>query len=191
ASGGAGKGARRRAEEPVEARPPSAGYRLKKFVRRHPLELALAGALAVLLVSGVAVGGWQSEQAGARRETDLRRRLEDERRWAADRARRGRNAEAVAGLLGQAEAALRASDAAKAAVALDAARKRSAEGGADEQGQRLGRLAADLALLRALDGIDQFRWTWSENQFPDRKVAATRTRDALRRVRARPHPVPA
>src|SRR5262245_49783394 len=57
------------ADEPVEARPPSAAYRLRKFVRRHPLELALAGALAVLLVGGVAVAWWQSEQAGARRET--------------------------------------------------------------------------------------------------------------------------
>src|SRR5262249_23442787 len=120
------------ADEPVEARPPSAAYRLRKFVRRHPLELALAGALALLLVGGGAVAWWQSEQAGARRETDLRRQLEDEKRSAADRARLGRNAEAVAGLLGQAEVALRASDAAKAAVALDAARKRSTEGGADE-----------------------------------------------------------
>src|SRR5262249_59521845 len=41
------------ADEPVEARPPSAGYRLRKLVRRHPLELALAGALAVVLVGGV------------------------------------------------------------------------------------------------------------------------------------------
>src|SRR5262245_18191679 len=60
-------------------------------------------------------------------------RLEDERRRAADKARLGRNAEAVAALLGQAEAALRAPDAAKAQVALDAARKRSAEGGAEKE----------------------------------------------------------
>jgi tetratricopeptide (TPR) repeat protein len=174
------------ADEPVEARPPSAAYRLRKFVRRHPLELALAGALALLLVGGLAVAWWQNEQAGARRETDLRRRLEDERRSAADRARLGRNAEAVAALLGQAEEALRAPDAAKAKVALDAARKRSAEGGADEQAQRLGRLGADLALLRELDAIDQFRWTWSENQFPDPAVAARRTRGALKRFGADP-----
>src|SRR5262245_6354539 len=167
------------ADEPVEARPPSAAYRLRKLVRRHPLELALAAALAVLLVGGVAVAWWQSEQAGARRETDLRRRLEDN-------ARLGRNAEAVAALLGQAEVALRASDAAKAAVALDAARKRSAEGGADEQGQRLGRLDADLALLRELDGIDQFRWTVVENRWPDPAVVAARTRAALRRFGADP-----
>src|SRR5262249_58115703 len=107
-------------------------------------------------------------------------------RRAADQARLGRNAEAVAALLGQAEVALRASDAAKAAVALEAARKRSTEGGADEQARRLGRLAADLALLRALDAIDQFRWTWADNQFPDPAVAAARTREALRRVGGRP-----
>jgi tetratricopeptide (TPR) repeat protein len=178
------------ADEPVEARPPSAGYRLRKFVRRHPLELALAGALALLLVGGVAVAWWQSEQAGARRETDLRRRLEDERRGAADRARRGRNAEAVAALLGQCEQALRAFDAAKAQVALDAARKRSTEGGAESLAERLSRLAADLALLRELDAVDQFHWTWADNQFPDPAVAATRTREALRRFGADPDAVP-
>jgi eukaryotic-like serine/threonine-protein kinase len=179
------------ADEVVEARPPSAGYRLKKFVRRHPLELALAGTVVLLLLGGGTVAWWQSEQAAARRETDLRRRLEDEQRSAADRARLGRNAEAVAALLGQCEEALRAHDAAKAAVALDAARKRSAEGGADEHAQRLGRLAADLALLRELDAIDQFRWTWVANQFPDPEAVAARTREALGRFGADPDAVPA
>lgn len=64
------------------------------------------------------------------------------------RQRDARNAEAVAGLLSQCEDALRAGDAAKAAVALEAARKRSAEGGAEEQAKRLGRLEADLTLSR-------------------------------------------
>jgi tetratricopeptide (TPR) repeat protein len=139
----------------------------------------------------VAVAWWQSEQAGARRETELRRRLQDEQRWAADRARLGRNAEAVAALLGQCEQALKAGDAAKAAVALDAARKRSAEGGADEQGQRLGRLAADLALLRELDGIDQFDWTVVDNKLPNPAAVAARTRAALRRFGADPDAVAA
>ena len=71
-------------------------------------------------------------------------------------------------------------------VALEAAQKRSAEGGAEEQAQRLGRLDADLALLRDLDAIDQFRWTWSENRFPDPAVVAARTREALSAVRGRP-----
>src|SRR5262249_50440956 len=86
----------------------------------------------------------------------------------------------VAALLGQAEQALKASDAAKARVALEAARKRSAEGGAREQAARLGRLDADLALLLELDAVDRFRWTWSENRFPDPAAVAARTRAALR-----------
>ncbi len=174
------------ADEVVEARPPSAGYRLKKFVRRNPLQLALAGSIALLLLGGGAVTWWQNTQAAARRETDLRRQLADEQRAAADNARLGRNAEAVAALLNQCEEALRASDAAKAEVALEAAKRRSAEGGAEPEAPRLRRLDADLTLLRDLDAIDQFRWTWSENTFPDAAVVAVRTRDALKRFGADP-----
>ncbi len=169
------------ADEIVEARPPSAGYRLKKFVRRNPLQLALAATVALLVLGGGAVVWWQGVQAGARRESDLRRQLEDDRRSAADNARLGRNAEAVTALLDQCEEALRAGDAAKADVALDAARKRSAEGGAAEQANRLARLEADLALSRDLDAVDQFRWTPVENKFPDAADVATRTREALAR----------
>src|SRR5262249_30160176 len=97
-----------------------------------------------------------------------------------------RNAEAVAALLGQAEEALKASDAAKAQVALGAAQKRSGEGGAEEQAPRLGRLDADLALLRDLDAVDQFRWTPAESRLPDPAAVAARTREALRRVGAGP-----
>ena len=53
------------ADEVVEARPPSAGYRLKKFVRRNPLQLALTGTVALLLFGGGAVAWWQNDQAGA------------------------------------------------------------------------------------------------------------------------------
>src|SRR5262249_50002413 len=69
---------------------------------------------------------------------------------------------------------------------LEAAQKRSAEGGAEEQAGQLGRLEADLALLRDLDAVDQFRWTWSENRFPAPAVVAARTRGALKRVGADP-----
>ncbi|HEV3263039.1 MAG TPA: serine/threonine-protein kinase, partial [Gemmataceae bacterium] len=154
--------------------------------KRRKVQLALAAAVVVLLLGGGSVVWWQNEQASARRATDLQRQLEDEKRLADDRDRRGRNAEAVTALLGQCEQALRGGDAAKAAVALDAARKRSTEGGAEEQATRLGRLEADLALLRDLDGVDQFRWTPAESKLPDAAVVATRTREALKRFGADP-----
>ena len=113
--------------------------------KRRKVQLALAASVALLLLGGGAVAWWQNVQAGARRETDLRRQLVDEQRAAADNARHARNAEAVAALLGQAEEALKAGDAAKAAVVLEAAKKRSAEGGAENEAKRLGRLDADLA----------------------------------------------
>jgi serine/threonine-protein kinase len=141
--------------------------------KRRKVQLALAAAVVALLVGGGAFAFWRNEQAQAGRERDAR------------------NAEAVTALLNQCEEALRADDAAKAAVALEAARKRSAEGGAEEERERLGRLDADLALLRELDEVDQFRWTSAENKVPEPADVATRTREALARFGADPEAVSA
>jgi hypothetical protein len=51
------------ADEMVEARPPSAGYRLRKFARKHRAALASATAIAVLLVAGLSVSLWQMFRA--------------------------------------------------------------------------------------------------------------------------------
>jgi tetratricopeptide (TPR) repeat protein len=131
--------------------------------KRRKVQLALAAALVLLLLGGGSFAFWRNAQIQAGRE------------------REARNAEAVAALLGQAEEALKAGDAAKAAVALEAARKRSAEGGAEKEAGRLGRLDSDLSLVRDLDAVDQFRWTWSGNQFADPAAVASRTREALAR----------
>ncbi len=60
--------ARYLADEAVEAVPPSAGYQLKKFVRRNRGRVVAAGLLAVTLVAGLAgtTGGllWAVEQKG-------------------------------------------------------------------------------------------------------------------------------
>jgi tetratricopeptide (TPR) repeat protein len=42
------------ADEVVEARPPSAGYRLKKFVRRHKGQVIAAGLILFILLAGIA-----------------------------------------------------------------------------------------------------------------------------------------
>ena len=162
--------------------------------KSRKVQLALAASVALLLLGGGAVAWWQNVQVGARRETGLRRQLVDEQRAAADAARLVRNNEAVTSLLAQCEEALKAGDAAKAAVVLEAAKKRSAEGGAEKEADRLKRLAADLALLRDLEAVDQFRWTLVDlvkNRLPDAAVVATRTREALKRYGADPDAVSA
>jgi eukaryotic-like serine/threonine-protein kinase len=142
--------------------------------KRRKVQLALAAAVLGLLLCGGAFAWWRNAQAQAGRERDAR------------------NAAAVAALLGQAEEALKAGDAAKAAVALEAARKRSAEGGAEQDAERLRRLDADLTVVRDLDAIDQFRWTTgSGNKFPDAADVAARTREALARFGADPDAVSA
>jgi tetratricopeptide (TPR) repeat protein len=136
--------------------------------KRRNVQFALAAAVVALLVGGGAFAFWRNEQAQA------------------GRARDTRNHEAVATHLKQGGEALRAGDAASAQVALEAARKRSAEGVPEQQAQRLGRLDDDLTLLRELDRVDQFRWIWSENRFVDPAEVARRTRQALVRFGADP-----
>jgi serine/threonine protein kinase len=51
------------ADEPVQASPPSARYRLRKLVRKHRAALLTAAAFLVLLVAGVVVSTWQAVRA--------------------------------------------------------------------------------------------------------------------------------
>src|SRR5262249_42575275 len=48
------------ADEPVEACPPSAGYKLKKFVRKNRKALTTVGVFVLLLVAATAVSLWQA-----------------------------------------------------------------------------------------------------------------------------------
>jgi eukaryotic-like serine/threonine-protein kinase len=51
------------ADEPVEACPPSAGYRLRKLVGKHRAVLATAAMIAGLLVAAAAISTWQAVRA--------------------------------------------------------------------------------------------------------------------------------
>ena len=48
------------AEEPVEARPPSAAYRFRKFARRHKVVLTTGATVAAALLVGTALSVWQA-----------------------------------------------------------------------------------------------------------------------------------
>jgi tetratricopeptide (TPR) repeat protein/tRNA A-37 threonylcarbamoyl transferase component Bud32 len=109
--------------------------------KRRRVQLALAVLVGLMLCAGGAV---------------VQRR---ERRVAVERERRERNADAVASLLGQCEEALRADDAAQAALTLAQADERATDGGTGHLTDRFTRCRTDLKLLHGLEAADAFRWT--------------------------------
>lgn len=52
-------------DEPVAATPPSAPYRIRKFVRRHRATVIAATTIVLLLVGGIAATSWQAIRATA------------------------------------------------------------------------------------------------------------------------------
>ena len=50
-------------DEPVEACPPSAGYKLRKFARKYRTPLRVAGVFVLLLVLGAVLSLWQAVRA--------------------------------------------------------------------------------------------------------------------------------
>jgi WD40 repeat protein/serine/threonine protein kinase len=74
-------------DEPVQACPPSAGYRLRKFARKYRTPLSVAAAVLVLLaaVAGVASVGYVRE-AAERAEADRQREEAQRQRAAAEAA---------------------------------------------------------------------------------------------------------
>jgi tetratricopeptide (TPR) repeat protein/tRNA A-37 threonylcarbamoyl transferase component Bud32 len=51
------------ADEPITARPPSTGYQLRKFARRHRALVAGVAAVFLVLVSGIVASTWQAVRA--------------------------------------------------------------------------------------------------------------------------------
>jgi tetratricopeptide (TPR) repeat protein len=75
------------ADEIVEARPPSVGYRLRKFARKHRAALASLTAIGMLLVAGLSASLWQMFRAIA---------AEDQANENAQQARQERDAKELA-----------------------------------------------------------------------------------------------
>jgi serine/threonine protein kinase len=62
------------ADEPVQAAPPSVGYRMRKFTRRNKTALVTAAAVALALLTGTGVSVWQAVAADrARADADRER----------------------------------------------------------------------------------------------------------------------
>jgi serine/threonine-protein kinase len=76
-------------DEAVQARPPSAGYLLRKYWRRNRQALVMAGIVGLALVAATAVSTWQAVEANAAR------RLADKRLDNEQKARREAATEAA------------------------------------------------------------------------------------------------
>jgi tetratricopeptide (TPR) repeat protein len=179
------------ADEPVQACPPSAAYRLRKFARRNKRGLATAALLGVMLLAVVGVLGWAVRDRDARereaaRDRETRRTVTNERvamalEEAGKRHQEGRWKEAL--------------DAAKRAEALAA----TGEGG-EETRRRARDVLGDMQMLANLESV-RVRSTQNEAGFDlgeeDRgnarafrdygiDVDALDRDEAARRIRARP-----
>jgi serine/threonine protein kinase len=70
-------------DEPVQACPPSAWYRLRKYARRHRAALLTAGLVAAALVVGIGVASWQAIRASRAEEEkgkELAEKVKENRR---------------------------------------------------------------------------------------------------------------
>ena len=72
-------------DEPVEACPPSATYRLRKFAKKNRAALTTAAAIALLLVAGVAVSTWQAVRATQAEQIALQARQAEAERAEGER----------------------------------------------------------------------------------------------------------
>lgn len=133
--------------------------------KRRRVQVALIAAGALLVLGAGAAAWWQDRQSEERKRIAAENQAEVDRieaarkadalREDADRqARRTRNALAIESLLAQVETALHDDDAERAAIPFSLVEKRQAEEGAEALAARIARCRTDLAMLRALEKVD-------------------------------------
>jgi serine/threonine protein kinase len=134
-------------DEAVEACPPSAGYRLRKYARRNRRELVTAGVVAVALVTATVVSTWQAvraRQAQHQAETDRDRAEAAEGRSATDSA----IAKAVADFLQQ-DLLRQVNPRAQRDEGFEPARNLTVKEALDRAAGRIGRRFEDQPLVEA------------------------------------------
>jgi tetratricopeptide (TPR) repeat protein len=147
--------------------------------KRRRVQLALAGALFLLVCGGGAFAWHSDRQAEERKRKQIEAAAEAKLQQQAEELRRARNRDTTVALLEQTESALRAGDAERAAGPLAQATKRIDEGGAEDLRTRFDRCRTDLAMLRELDAIAAVRWTFADLNLPKWKVLVPRIAGAF------------
>jgi tetratricopeptide (TPR) repeat protein len=158
-------------DEPVQACPPSAWYRFRKFARRNKTGLAVASLILFVIALLGGGGGWVLRDRAAREQQAAKERQDREQRLTAqveliladvDRLEREQKWPEAQAAAGRAEAAL-------------------AGGEADETvRQRVQDARRDLAFVAELDRIRQEQATWGEGK---PKYATRAVRDYARAFR--------
>jgi tetratricopeptide (TPR) repeat protein len=167
-------GLERRARDADRERAAAAARAAEQRKKRRA-QVALDAAV-VALVGLVGLGAWWQDRQAADR------RLDEERRHQADRARLARNAAAVDDLLAEGEGRLRQGDADRAEEVLGRADERFADGGSDDADGRRARLRAELAALRAVDRAHDLEWAVVEGERPNRGREVAAWGEAFRRL---------
>jgi serine/threonine protein kinase/WD40 repeat protein len=155
--------------EEVEARPPSAGYRMRKFVSRNRGQVAAVSAVAASLLIGLVGFAWQARVANDQRDLAKRATIEETRQKTA--ATMARDAEALARQ--QTEVALDESRTTSARMIYERAQALC------EQGQ------ADLGLLWMARGLDM-----TPARSPDLERAIRTSLNLWAAQLTTPHPSP-
>jgi hypothetical protein len=137
------------ADEPVEACPPSIGYRLRKLARRHKQALAAAtGVLMALIVLAFTIGYFLYERQTV--QTEQRQAIESSLEKASGLQRKGHWSEAR--------------------VVLEEARVRLGEKGPSDLRERLDLARADLDLVDRLESIRLDRAVLEGGLFANRRA---------------------
>jgi tetratricopeptide (TPR) repeat protein len=158
-------------DQPVEACPPSASYRARKFLRRNKVPVLAAASVVVLLVAGIVGTTWGLVRAErARSEAVLAQQAETEQRHLAEANEE--KARAAAAAEKEARETAQAREAETRAV-LDFVQDK-VFAAARPQG-RLGGLGGDVTLRRAIEAALQF----VEKSFANQPLIEARLRTTL------------
>jgi hypothetical protein len=135
------------ADKPLEARPPSAVYRIGKFVRRYRGAVAAVAALVIVLVAGLSMTLIQFVRAeGALAEAELEREQAKRERTDADKHRRAAEAATI-------EASARRNDAERATADANGARiAATREATSADAARREAEYRSYVATIAAADG---------------------------------------
>lgn len=140
-------------DEVVEARPPTAGYRLRKFVRRNKGRVvagSLLAAMLLLMIGLIAYGAWWADKQSAERRHE-------------QALIAARNNDAIKATLDRVEAALKEGRIDEAGTLLGQADRQMEEQAAADLRARHQQLKRDERTVRELNDIFEERWMISRS----------------------------